>query len=140
MEQLVSTIVIVQSQGKFLLVRRSEDDDIFPGKWQNAGGKVEAGETLEEAARREILEETGIQIGSDLQFVMSYSWQKDPKAPWRLGIIMLTTLPSQDVQITLEDELVEYGWFTLEEAAVLDTIGPESPTGTLGQLKKAATQ
>jgi len=33
------------------------------GKWNGIGGKVEAGETLEEAARREVREEIGVEVG-----------------------------------------------------------------------------
>jgi mutator protein MutT len=137
--QAVSTIVIVHCQNKFLLVRRALDDDIFPGKWQNAGGKLEPGETIEEAAKRELAEETGISINQGLQFVMSYSWQKAPEDPKRLGIILLADLPGkiENFNIKLDTELCEYGWYTLKETAKLDTIGKDSPTGTLGQIKKA---
>ncbi|HSX28383.1 MAG TPA: NUDIX hydrolase [Candidatus Saccharimonadales bacterium] len=140
MQQIVSTVAIVYCQGKFLLVRRALDDDIFPGKWQSAGGKVEPGETIEEAVQRELLEETGVAIGSELRFVMSYAWQKSPSESTRLGIILLAALPgkNKDVSITLDAELCEYGWFTLAEAAKLDTIGRESSTGTFAQLQKAS--
>lgn len=138
--QIVSTIIIVSNKGKFLLVRRDLNDDIFPGKWQNTGGKVEQGETIEQAAQRELREETGLVIAGSLRFVMSYSWQKAPDEPTRLGVIMLTDVPTQtkNLKVTLNDELCEYGWFSLGEAELLDSIGKDSPTGTLGQLKKAS--
>lgn len=137
--QLVSTVVIVYCQGKFLLVQRAPDDDIFPGKWQNAGGKVEPGETIEIAAQRELLEETGVKISQDLQFVMSYAWQKAPDEPTRLGIILLTNITQRidDVTVKLDSELCNYGWFTLDEASNLDAIGKDSPTGTLAQIRRA---
>lgn len=138
--QLVSTVVIVYAQGKFLLVQRALDDDIFPGKWQSAGGKLEKDETIEVAAKRELAEETNLDIGDDLRFVMSYSWKKSPEDPTRLGIIMLAVLPQtpQELAVQIDPELHDYSWFTLEEAAALDTIGKESPTGTYAQLQKAA--
>jgi len=34
------------------------------GKWNGIGGKVDAGETVEDAARREVAEEIGVQAGS----------------------------------------------------------------------------
>lgn len=69
--QIVSVIVVVACGKKYLLVQRAINDDIFPGKWQNAGGKVELGETVEEAAYRELAEETGIKTKESLQFLMS---------------------------------------------------------------------
>lgn len=136
--QLVSTIVIIHSQDKFLLVQRALDDDIFPGKWQSAGGKIEFGETLEAAAAREIKEETGIEITDNLQFVMSYSWQKSPQDPWRLGIVLLVDMPmAQSEKVVVDAELADYGWYSLEEAANLETIGKGKLDGTYAQLEKA---
>lgn len=46
--------------GKLLLVQRANE----PGKglWAVPGGKVEFGETMRDAARREVAEETGLQV------------------------------------------------------------------------------
>ena len=56
----VAVGAIVQKEGKILLVRRGQPPD--RGLWAIPGGRVELGETLEQAAEREILEETGITI------------------------------------------------------------------------------
>ena len=137
--QIVSVIIIIKCSGKYLLVQRSKDDDIFPGKWQNMGGKVELGERLEESIKREILEEIGLKIDSHPQFIMSYSWKKDEDSPVRLGIIFQVDLEGtvDKYKINLDNELENYGWYLLSEAEKLDTIGIDSPTGTLGQLRFA---
>lgn len=53
-----ATIGVVFKQGNVLLVRRANPPDV--GKWGFPGGKIEWGESIESAAVREILEETGI--------------------------------------------------------------------------------
>ncbi len=49
--------------GKVLYLKRPEHAHSFPGKMSLVSGSIEAGETPEEAARREISEETGISVG-----------------------------------------------------------------------------
>ncbi|WP_061708859.1 pyrimidine (deoxy)nucleoside triphosphate diphosphatase [Pseudenterobacter timonensis] len=51
---------ILEREGKILLARRPAHAD-QPGKWELAGGKVEAGETQPEALARELREELGIE-------------------------------------------------------------------------------
>ena len=79
--QIISIIVVIKSQDKFLLVQRSLLDEIFPGKWQNLGGKVELGETIESAIRREVKEEVNLDINQRPIFLQSYSWKKDEISP-----------------------------------------------------------
>jgi len=61
-ELVVKGIVIDNVQKKILLLKRSCEEDIGIGSWENAGGKVEPGESPEEALRREIREEAGLSV------------------------------------------------------------------------------
>ncbi len=64
----------VVRNGRLLVVRRSPNDPYGPGLWEIPGGVVEAGETYETAARRELREETGL-VGGTLRLVRSHvSW------------------------------------------------------------------
>src|SRR5207244_6356756 len=54
-------IVAGKSRPKVLLIRRKNDP--FAGMWAIPGGFVEMEEPLEAAARRELLEETGVEAG-----------------------------------------------------------------------------
>jgi 8-oxo-dGTP diphosphatase len=58
----VAVGVLMQADGQFLLTSRPEGK-VYAGYWEFPGGKLEAGETVEEALRRELQEELGIVIG-----------------------------------------------------------------------------
>lgn len=59
----VAVGVLFQTDGTFLVTSRPEGKP-YPGYWEFPGGKLEAGETVEQALRRELDEELGIQIGA----------------------------------------------------------------------------
>ena len=59
---LATTECFINKDGKYLMLHRSLDREIMPGVWMAPGGKREKGEGLFEAARREVLEETGAKI------------------------------------------------------------------------------
>jgi mutator protein MutT len=54
-------IAVVEDQGRFLIGQRQAGGTL-PGYWEFPGGKIEAGETREDAAVRECREETGLSI------------------------------------------------------------------------------
>src|SRR4030067_552334 len=56
---LVGAVVIVQDEAGRLLLQRRTDT----AKWSLPGGALELGETVEDAARREVREETAAAIG-----------------------------------------------------------------------------
>lgn len=59
----VAVGVLVRADGAFLLTSRPEGK-VYAGYWEFPGGKLEAGESVEQALRRELQEELGIEIGA----------------------------------------------------------------------------
>ena len=56
-----TTLCYIESDGKYLMLHRiKKENDENRDKWIGIGGKLEAGESPFDCARREILEETGI--------------------------------------------------------------------------------
>lgn len=65
--------VVMNKEGKFLITKRVMTKSWAPGWWEVSGGAAMAGETSEEAVRREVLEETGLDVsGADGGYVFSY--------------------------------------------------------------------
>ena len=65
--------VVMRRDGKLLITKRAMDKAWAPGWWEVSGGACMAGEESEEAVKREILEETGLDV-SDWEggYVFSY--------------------------------------------------------------------
>ncbi len=61
----VAVGVLIDRAGNFLLTSRPAGK-VYAGYWEFPGGKLEPGETVEQALKRELHEELGIQIGAAL--------------------------------------------------------------------------
>ncbi len=59
----VAVGVLIDAEGRFLLTSRPAGK-VYAGHWEFPGGKLEAGESVEQALRRELVEELGIEIGA----------------------------------------------------------------------------
>ncbi|TMH06723.1 MAG: NUDIX domain-containing protein [Betaproteobacteria bacterium] len=59
----VAVGVLINRDGRFLLTSRPEGK-VYAGYWEFPGGKLEAGESVEQALRRELHEELGITIAA----------------------------------------------------------------------------
>ncbi len=53
-----STVLVMDAHNRLLMMKRSDS-----GNWGVPGGAMELGETTEETARRELFEETGLEVG-----------------------------------------------------------------------------
>ena len=59
----VAVGILINTAGEYLLTTRPPGK-AYAGYWEFPGGKLEAGETVEQALRRELQEEIGVTIGA----------------------------------------------------------------------------
>lgn len=74
---VVAVFAWIQQGDKFLLARRNSDDPQAGGLWALVGGKVDnelGDKVIEETLKREILEEVGIEIEDQIQFLTSQAF------------------------------------------------------------------
>jgi 8-oxo-dGTP diphosphatase len=71
-------LLIVTDDSRLVLHHRDDTPAIaHPGCWAGFGGAVEAGETVEEAVRREVLEETGIEVDNPIFLIDDIDFEGD---------------------------------------------------------------
>jgi 8-oxo-dGTP diphosphatase len=64
----IAIVILVDRTGAVLLQHRDANAPVSPNQWTVPGGRVEPGETPQAAARREVLEETGLVVDGILPF------------------------------------------------------------------------
>ena len=70
---VVAVAVVVFRENKVLAMRRSQQKDAGPGLWETISGRVERGEEPFQAAHREVLEETGLEVCLDPRPITAYT-------------------------------------------------------------------
>lgn len=100
--------VIVIKDGKVLLLRRTSSHG--EGTWCFPGGHLEFNESIENCAKRESLEESGVTI-KNLRFVnITNDIFKEEKKHY-ITIFMVSDWESGEAKIMEPDKITDMGWF-----------------------------
>lgn len=116
---------IFDKEGRVLVTKRTDNKDFFPGYWSIVlGGHVHAGETYEDAVKRELEEETG--IAGEPVFISSFE-KRIPEERENVKIYKVTV----EGPITLNPDELAVGIFLdpddLEEELAGRNLLPETP-------------
>lgn len=99
-------IMLVERDGHLLLGRQGR---FPPGMYSALAGFMEPGETIEDAVRREVLEESGVQVGA-VRYIASQPW------PFPASLMIGCIGVGLSEAITVDPaELEEARWFTRDE-------------------------
>ncbi len=113
--------VIFDDQRRVLLTRRADN-----GQWCLPGGAMEAGESAAETCRREVLEETGLQIR--IRRLIGVYSNRDALIEYPDGNKAQIVVLNFEAEVTggkpgLSEETTEIGYFTPEEIEGMDLLG-----------------
>ena len=96
--------VIARPDHTYLITKRVMTKAWAPGWWEVSGGAAQAGETSEEAVRREVLEETGLDV-KNITYFGNQPW------PYPSGLMVGFIADYAGGEINLQDEELSSGDF-----------------------------
>jgi 8-oxo-dGTP diphosphatase len=113
--------------GRLLLLRRSRSSRFHAGQWEPPGGKLDHGETFDAALRREVLEETGLEVA-----LVRCLGATDHEMPHIKVTHLFHEAEVTGGSVRLSHEHDEYRWVSTEELASLD-LAPKAKDVLLGR-------
>ncbi|WP_328518647.1 NAD(+) diphosphatase [Kribbella sp. NBC_00359] len=116
-------VLVTDDQDRALLGR----NEAWPeGRYSTLAGFVEPGESLEAAVRREVLEETGVVVGPEIEYAGSQPWP----LPSSLMLGFFAKASNFDIEVDA-DEIAEAKWFTREDLRALVEAGTMALPGNI---------
>ena len=115
---------ILKDNDKYLIVKRNDNDDLYPGAWEFPGGHLEEGELLKDGLKRELQEEIGFK-GDFNPLITHYSdeiKEENGKFIHNLEIDFIINVDSNSLDIVLSEEHSEYKWVSKDSPLLDDYI------------------
>ena len=116
MKLMVGVKALIVNDGRVLIIREaSYEEGTNLGKWDVPGGRINTKEFLDEALRREVWEEVGLEVipGSVLYVQENFPTIQGEECHV-VRIHYLTTL-TKDAQVVLSRDHDAYAWVTAED-------------------------
>lgn len=102
-----------ENKGKYLLIQRSENCMNFQGFWETPGGKIDDGESFDDALIREIQEETGLSIVFD-GVAGAVDVDIPTKPDLRIAVLYMKAHTDSD-RVQISEEHQDYKWLLVTE-------------------------
>ena len=112
---------ILKDNDYLLIIKRSENDDLYPGAWEFPGGHLEEGELLKEGLKRELLEEIGFDL--DMNPIITHYFDeletKNHELIHYIEIDFIINVDKDEVDVKLGNEHTDNKWIK-KESELLD--------------------
>ncbi len=112
---------ILKDKDLLLIVKRNENDELYPGAWEFPGGHLEKGETLKDGLKRELKEEIG--FTDEFNPIITHYYdevnEKNNVLVHDLEIDFIINVDSSKINVKLSNEHCDYKW-VIKDSEYLD--------------------
>jgi mutator protein MutT len=116
-KHIVAVTAVISKGNKYLVLQRGADEIAFPNRWAFPGGKLEKGEDILSVLKREVLEETGLEIEDQKHYLRDFTFVR-PDGHNVVGLNFLVFAKEGDVSIASDFE--DYKWVSKDELLELE--------------------
>lgn len=117
-QQVCTNAIILNNNNEILLVKRALNDEFLPGCWELPGGGTNYGEIAQEALKREIKEECGLNVEIREPLTVNTYYIKDIQ---RVEITFLCMIIDAQYSVELSHEHIDYKWVRKNELDNIET-------------------
>jgi 8-oxo-dGTP diphosphatase len=135
----IATVIWSPANRQYLLLHRSAQSSVRPSVWECVTGRVDQGESFDDALHREVHEELGVtvQVEHILGTAHYYRGAHSPENEL-VGVVYFCTL-DHTASIHLSEEHVEYRWLPFNRAIELLSAPDTSTQWTKRVIQHAET-
>lgn len=105
---------LIYNNGKLLILKRSDSDKNDPNLWDIPGGKVEPCESVNEAIKREVLEEAGIETSAiTIKDLYGFIFENFDATNKLVIAVFICSSTASDIRLSSEHS--EYSWINAKD-------------------------
>jgi 8-oxo-dGTP diphosphatase len=124
-QQVAAKAVIVDEQNRVLVVREAPlETRSHVGQYQIVGGRLDSGETFEDALRREVREEVGLEVEIGEPLYVG-EWRPKVKGIQYQIVAVFVVCRAKSKDIVLSEEHDDYVWLNPAKRQALDMMKPD---------------
>lgn len=110
---------VLKHENKILVVKRSKENNIYPGLWNGVSGFLDDRKSLEEKVYEEIWEEAGIKKKNIISIKLGKIFDQEDKKFKKTWVVHPISIRVKTNEIKLDWEAQEYKWLDQKEIGKL---------------------
>lgn len=122
---VTAVAVIRRNDGRILLLKRRNDETVYPGHYTFPGGKIEGNDTISQTLIKEVKEECGLDLEPGFILIKEKAIGR-PDGQTSKSLSFLCSAKNTDVVSIDKKDFTDYAWVPLHELRALPHVGIEA--------------